>query len=97
MKKNNYGNIENLVIKVRVITARKERKDMTLEQKSQSPRTSCGPDLNYIIFGSEGTLGIVTEIVFKIQPLPKTIKYGSIIFPNFEKGVEAFRKVHENS
>uniref|UniRef100_A0ABD2X8K5 Alkylglycerone-phosphate synthase n=1 Tax=Trichogramma kaykai TaxID=54128 RepID=A0ABD2X8K5_9HYME len=93
MKKNIYGNIEDLVIKIRMVTGRKEKLEMTLEQNSQSPRISCGPDFKHLIIGSEGTLGIITEIIFKIRPIPAVTKYGSIIFPDFEKGVDALREV----
>ena len=40
-----------------------------------------------------GTLGIVTEVTLKIRPQPTCKKYGSIVFPNFEKGVAALREI----
>ena len=42
---------------------------------------------------SPGTLGVVTEVIMKIRPLPECQKYGSIVFPNFEKGVECLREI----
>jgi alkyldihydroxyacetonephosphate synthase len=39
-----------------------------------------------LIFGSEGTLGIVTSAVVKIFPLPGVQEYGSVLFPSFEQG-----------
>lgn len=44
-----------------------------------------GPDVNEFILGSEGTLGIVTEAVVKLQPLPEKRVFGAIAFPTFEK------------
>jgi alkyldihydroxyacetonephosphate synthase len=93
MKKNIYGNIEDLVIRIRMVTGRVDEPEITLEHKTQVPRISCGPNFDHIILGSEGTLGVITEIVFKIRPLPSIIKYGSIIFPDFESGVRALREV----
>jgi alkyldihydroxyacetonephosphate synthase len=81
MKKNKYGNIEDLVLDVQVATAAG-----TLERSACSPRESTGMDLRRLIFGSEGTLGIVTSAVVKIFPLPEEQQYGSVIFPSFEDG-----------
>ncbi|PYR86864.1 MAG: oxidase [Acidobacteria bacterium] len=81
MKKNRYGNIEDLVLDVVVVTASGK-----LERTSASPRESVGLDLRRLIFGSEGTLGIITAAVVKIFPLPRVQKYGSVLFPTFEHG-----------
>uniref|UniRef100_A0A1I7XK21 Alkylglycerone-phosphate synthase n=1 Tax=Heterorhabditis bacteriophora TaxID=37862 RepID=A0A1I7XK21_HETBA len=43
--------------------------------------------------GSEGTLGVVTEVTIKIFPLPEVKRFGSLVFPDFEHGVEFFREV----
>ncbi|KAJ9586095.1 hypothetical protein L9F63_020259, partial [Diploptera punctata] len=88
MKKNVYGNIEDLLVHVRMVTPRG-----VLERSCQVPRMSCGPDFNHIVLGSEGTLGIITEVIIKIRPLPKCKKHGSIVFPNFEAGFMSMREV----
>ncbi|XP_057321712.1 alkyldihydroxyacetonephosphate synthase [Microplitis mediator] len=93
MKKNTYGNIEDLVVRVRMVTGRTQDPSLTLERGAQVPRISSGPDFDHVILGSEGTLGVVTEVVLKVRPLPKIVKYGSVIFPNFESGVDAMREV----
>src|SRR6266571_856402 len=81
MKKNRYGNIEDLVLDVSVATAAG-----ALQRTSASPRESVGLDLRRLMFGSEGTLGIITSAVLKIFPLPESQKYGSVLFPTFEDG-----------
>jgi len=81
MKKNRYGNIEDLVLDVNVVTASGK-----LERSACSPRESVGVDLRRLIFGSEGTLGIVTSAVVKIFALPEVQEYGSVLFPSFEDG-----------
>lgn len=83
MKKNKYGNIEDLVLSVNVATAAGE-----LSRSSVAPRESIGADLRRWMFGSEGNLGIVTSATVKIFPVPEVQCYGSIIFPSFEKGFE---------
>jgi len=81
MKKNRYGNIEDIVLDVTVATS-----SGTLERASAAPREAIGLDLRKLMFGSEGTLGIVTSAVVKIFPLPEVQEYGSVLFPTFEDG-----------
>ncbi|KAL6725734.1 hypothetical protein Aduo_007767 [Ancylostoma duodenale] len=88
MKKNKYGNIEDLLIHVNFATA----KGM-IQKQCQVPRISSGPDLHHVILGSEGTLGVVTEVTIKIFPLPEVKRHGSLVFPDFAHGVEFFREV----
>jgi len=88
MKKNVYGNIEDIVIRVKMVTPKG-----VLERNISAPRVSCGPDFNQLILGSEGTLGIVTEVVVKVRPLPPVKKYGSLVFPDFESGVRCLREI----
>ncbi|XP_017885785.1 alkyldihydroxyacetonephosphate synthase [Ceratina calcarata] len=93
MKKNRYGNIEDLVVRVRMVTGRTDDPEITLERDMLVPRASCGPDFDHVILGSEGTLGVITEVALKIRPLPAVVKYGSIVFPHFQAGVQALRQV----
>ncbi|PKL80118.1 MAG: oxidase [Candidatus Melainabacteria bacterium HGW-Melainabacteria-1] len=81
MKKNRYGNIEDLVLDVNVVTVQGE-----LRRAGVGPRESVGTDPRQWIFGSEGNLGIVTSAVVKLFELPEVKHYGSIVFPSFEQG-----------
>ncbi|MGO9604504.1 MAG: FAD-binding oxidoreductase [Candidatus Binataceae bacterium] len=83
MKKNKYGNIEDLVLGVNVATAAGE-----LSRSSILPRESVGADPRSWMFGSEGNLGIITSATVKVFPFPEVQRYGSIIFPSFEKGFD---------
>nr|XP_023663309.1 alkyldihydroxyacetonephosphate synthase, peroxisomal-like [Paramormyrops kingsleyae] len=88
MKKNVYGNIENLVVHIKMVTP-----CGVMEKSCQGPRISAGPDIHHFILGSEGTLGVVTEVTLKIRPFPEYRKYGSVVFPSFEQGVSCLREV----
>lgn len=88
MKKNKYGNIEDLMVHVNMVTPRG-----VIHKQCQVPRISSGPDLHHVILGSEGILGVITEVTIKIFALPEVKKYGSIVFPTFEHGVNFFREV----
>lgn len=88
MKKNKYGNIEDLVLDITVITAGGK-----LERATYVPRESVGFDLRRLLFGSEGMLGIITAAVVKIFPLPEVQAYGSVLFPSFEAGFAFVREL----
>uniref|UniRef100_G1LZW2 Alkylglycerone-phosphate synthase n=1 Tax=Ailuropoda melanoleuca TaxID=9646 RepID=G1LZW2_AILME len=88
MKKNIYGNIEDLVVHIKMVTPRG-----IIEKSCQGPRMSTGPDIHHFIMGSEGTLGVITEATIKIRPIPEYQKYGSVAFPNFEQGVACLREI----
>jgi len=81
MKKNRYGNIEDLVLDMTVVTA-----GGSLTRSSIAPRESVGIDHRRWLYGSEGNLGIVTSAVVKIFPIPEVLRYESVIFRTFEDG-----------
>lgn len=82
MKKNRYGNIEDLVLDINVVTA-----DGLMTRPVVPPRESAALDPRRWLFGSEGTLGIITQAVVKVFPLPEAQEYGSALFPSFEHGM----------
>ncbi len=83
MKKNRYGNIEDIVEDVTMITP-----EGLIESKNSTPRRALGIQPHYLLFGSEGNLGIITKAIVKVYKKPEKREYGSLVFPNFEKGVE---------
>ncbi|MBL8019333.1 MAG: FAD-binding oxidoreductase [Leptospirales bacterium] len=92
MKKNKYGNIEGIVLDVRVVTA-----SGILSRPSALPRESIGIDPKLWLLGSEGTLGIVTSAIVKLFPLPPERHYGSVVFSEFENGVEFMYELAQQS
>jgi len=88
MKKNRYGNIEDLVVALRAVTPMGEYRS-----SGAYPRISTGPDMNHMLLGSEGTLGVITEVSLKIRPIPPVRKYASFVFPDFETGIRFMREV----
>ncbi|MCP4424085.1 MAG: FAD-binding oxidoreductase [Chloroflexi bacterium] len=83
MKKNRYGNIEDIVENVTMTTTQGR-----LEQNTAMPRASIGMNLQDLLFGSEGNLGIITKAVIKIHKLPEVQKFGSLVFPTFQAGTD---------
>ena len=82
MKKNRYGNIEDIVLEATLVTP-----TGALETLHTTPRNSTGIQPRGLLFGSEGNLGIITKAVLKIHPVPEVREYGSLVFKSFAQGV----------
>jgi alkyldihydroxyacetonephosphate synthase len=82
MKKNRYGNIEDIVMDLTAVTAHG-----ALERRQVAPRESVGLEPRQWMFGSEGNLGIITSAVVKLFPLPEVQHYDSLLFKDFSSGV----------
>ncbi len=83
MKKNRYGNIEEIVEKITLITPKGE-----VSHLDTGPRRSAGIQPRSLTFGSEGNLGIITEAILNIHPAPEETRYSSYVFPDFAHGVD---------
>ncbi len=83
-----YGSIEDMLLGLEVVLA-----DGRLVSIKPSPRRSAGPDLRHVFLGSEGTLGIVTELTVKTFPVPETRRMVAFGFDDFDEGLEATRKI----
>lgn len=92
MKKNTYGNIEDIVCNVTIVTPAG-----TYTKSSLWPRVSNGPDLNHLIIGSEGNIGIICDAVIKVKPIPEVKIFDSILFPDFEVGIKFMNAVAKTS
>jgi alkyldihydroxyacetonephosphate synthase len=57
------------------------------------PASAAGPDLREIILGSEGRLGILTETIVRVSPLPEQEAFHAVFFRNFDRGREAVRQI----
>lgn len=92
MKKNTYGNIEDIVQNVTFVTSKG-----TYSKVQNWPRISNGMDLNHVIMGSEGNLGVVCECVIKVKPLPQVRIFDSLLFPNFELAIKYMHELSKTS
>ena len=66
MKKNTYGNIEDIVQGMTLVTPMG-----TFKKNDHWPRVSAGPDFNQLILGHEGNLGVITEAIIRVRPTPQ--------------------------
>ncbi|MBU0685946.1 MAG: FAD-binding oxidoreductase [Thermoplasmatota archaeon] len=57
------------------------------------PQNGAGPNLNWLFVGSEGTMGIVTEVTFSILPKPEELRPVSYSFDDIMKFQPALKKL----
>ena len=80
-----YGRIEQMFAGGRIETLRG-----TLEIPTV-PASSAGPDVREMVMGSEGRLGIITEVKLRITPLPEQESFHVVFFPDWNTGLQAVR------
>lgn len=83
-----YGGIENLCLGFRAVLA-----DGTRVAVGGAPRMAVGPDLRHVLIGSEGCLGVITEVTLRLFPKPERRRTETLTFPSVGAGIEAMRAV----
>ena len=91
MKRNRYGNIENLVENFTLVTP-----TGTVEMKQTQPRTSHGMPLHAALFGNEGTLGVITQAEMRIFKIPPVKCYQSVIFADAAAGISFLSELRDS-
>ncbi|MCS6857350.1 MAG: FAD-binding oxidoreductase [Sandaracinaceae bacterium] len=84
---NRYGTIADMVVSVQLATP-----SGVLETKP-FPASAAGPDLNALISGSEGTLGVITKATLRVHRLPECRRIDAFLFRDFWEGVDALRSL----
>jgi alkyldihydroxyacetonephosphate synthase len=57
------------------------------------PASAAGPELRELLLGSEGTLGVITEVTAQLRRLPARRRYEGFVVPDFAAGVDALRSL----
>ena len=80
-----YGTMKDNVIALEVVTA----DGQLIKTANKARKSSAGYDLTRLIVGSEGTLGISTEITLKLYGIPEVIAGGRVSFPSVKDATDA--------
>ncbi|WP_298447053.1 FAD-binding oxidoreductase [uncultured Marinobacter sp.] len=85
-----YGRIEQLFAGARVETLKGTLDIPTI------PASSAGPDIREMILGSEGRIGLITEVKVRVSRLAEKESFHVVFFPDWDKARTACRKLVQN-
>jgi D-lactate dehydrogenase (cytochrome) len=80
-----YGTMKDNVLALKVVMPNGEL--MTTARRAK--KSAAGYDLTRLIVGSEGTLGVITELTLKLSGIPEAISGGVCPFPSLEAACNA--------
>ena len=79
-----YGAMKQLVMSLTVVTANGE----TITTSRRARKTSAGYDLTHLFVGSEGTLGVITELTLRVCGIPEVIAAATMQFDSVRDAID---------
>lgn len=84
-----YGTMRENVVSLKVVTA----DGRIIDTAGRARKSSAGYDLTRVFVGSEGTLGIITEVTVRLYPQPEAISAAICNFPDLRSAVQSVIEV----
>ena len=84
-----YGTMKTVITGLTVVLPNGD----IINTGSRTKKTSAGYNLTNLFIGSEGTLGIITEVQLRLSPIPESIMAAVCHFPTLEKAVQTAQQV----
>ena len=84
-----YGTMKTAISGLTVVLPSGE----IIKTGSRTKKTSAGYNLTNLFIGSEGTLGIITEIQLRLSPIPESIMSAVCHFPSLESAVQTAQQI----
>lgn len=79
-----YGTMRDNVINLKVVLADGE----VMKTASRARKSAAGYDLTRLLIGSEGTLGVITEVTLRLQKLPQSSVVAMCNFPTIKDAAD---------
>jgi alkyldihydroxyacetonephosphate synthase len=95
MQSDKYSDIAQIVRGIRVVRPSRDGRDAVLVIPP-IPYASTGPSVREMIVGSEGRLGVITEITAQVHRVAEVREIQAYFFPTWEAGIKAMQTISES-